>query len=65
MATYAHNFSLQDDIVLGKKLGEGSFGAVYRVSLAKKPSSKVYILLFCVVYKSSKEWFVTQTGTSG
>ncbi|XP_075085759.1 LOW QUALITY PROTEIN: serine/threonine-protein kinase STN7, chloroplastic [Nicotiana tabacum] len=30
----------KDDIVLGKKLGEGSFGAVYRVSLAKKPSSK-------------------------
>ncbi|KAK4354251.1 hypothetical protein RND71_026445 [Anisodus tanguticus] len=30
----------KDDIVLGKKLGEGSFGSVYRVSLAKKPSSK-------------------------
>lgn len=28
----------QDDIVLGKKLGEGSFGSVYRVSLANKPS---------------------------
>ncbi|XP_059312050.1 serine/threonine-protein kinase STN7, chloroplastic isoform X2 [Lycium ferocissimum] len=25
----------KDDIVLGKKLGEGSFGSVYRVSLAK------------------------------
>ncbi|CAN4123923.1 unnamed protein product [Withania somnifera] len=30
----------KDDIVLGKKLGEGSFGAVYRVSLTRKPSSK-------------------------
>ncbi|KAF7827856.1 serine/threonine-protein kinase STN7, chloroplastic [Senna tora] len=30
----------KDDFVLGKKLGEGSFGVVYRVSLAKKPSSK-------------------------
>ncbi|KAK4341029.1 hypothetical protein RND71_039530 [Anisodus tanguticus] len=30
----------KDDIVLGKKLGEGSFGSVYRVSLAKKTSSK-------------------------
>ncbi|GMN38818.1 hypothetical protein TIFTF001_008042 [Ficus carica] len=30
----------KDDIVLGKKLGEGAFGVVYRVSLAKKPSSK-------------------------
>ncbi|KAJ8774629.1 hypothetical protein K2173_017075 [Erythroxylum novogranatense] len=30
----------KDDIVLGKKLGEGSFGVVYRVSLAKKTSSK-------------------------
>ncbi|KAG5088382.1 hypothetical protein JHK86_000994 [Glycine max] len=29
-----------DDFVLGKKLGEGSFGVVYRVSLANKPSSK-------------------------
>nr|GME19551.1 serine/threonine-protein kinase STN7, chloroplastic [Ipomoea batatas] len=28
----------KDDIVLGKKLGEGSFGSVYRVSLANKPS---------------------------
>ncbi|XAR65390.1 Non-specific serine/threonine protein kinase [Bertholletia excelsa] len=30
----------KDDLVLGKKLGEGSFGVVYRASLAKKPSSK-------------------------
>ncbi|KAK6133812.1 hypothetical protein DH2020_032523 [Rehmannia glutinosa] len=30
----------KDDIVLGKKLGEGSFGVVYRASLAKKPSSR-------------------------
>ncbi|KAL0396828.1 UNVERIFIED_CONTAM: Serine/threonine-protein kinase STN7, chloroplastic [Sesamum calycinum] len=30
----------KDDIVLGKKLGEGSFGVVYRASLAKKSSSK-------------------------
>ncbi|KAI3467136.1 hypothetical protein Pfo_023799 [Paulownia fortunei] len=28
------------DIVLGKKLNEGSFGVVYRASLAKNPSSK-------------------------
>ncbi|GMH15219.1 hypothetical protein Nepgr_017060 [Nepenthes gracilis] len=30
----------KDDIVLGRKLGEGSFGAVYRASLANKSSSK-------------------------
>ncbi|KAK0575069.1 hypothetical protein LWI29_033610 [Acer saccharum] len=30
----------KDDFILGKKLGEGAFGVVYRVSLAKKPSSK-------------------------
>ncbi|OAY31263.1 serine/threonine-protein kinase STN7, chloroplastic [Manihot esculenta] len=30
----------KDDIVLGKKLGEGAFGVVYRVSSSKKPSSK-------------------------
>ncbi|KAK7306961.1 hypothetical protein VNO77_39615 [Canavalia gladiata] len=30
----------KDDFVLGKKLGEGSFGVVYRASLANKPSSK-------------------------
>ncbi|EEF38017.1 serine/threonine-protein kinase STN7, chloroplastic [Ricinus communis] len=30
----------KDDFVLGKKLGEGAFGVVYRVSLTKKPSSK-------------------------
>ncbi|KAG2377151.1 Serine/threonine-protein kinase [Vigna angularis] len=30
----------KDDFALGKKLGEGSFGVVYRVSLANKPSSK-------------------------
>jgi serine/threonine protein kinase len=34
-------FWLQDDFVLGKKLGEGAFGVVYRASLTKKPSSKV------------------------
>lgn len=31
----------QDDFVLGKKLGEGSFGVVYKVTLANKSSSKV------------------------
>lgn len=30
----------KNDFVLGKKLGEGAFGVVYRVSLAKNPSSK-------------------------
>ncbi|KAK9060006.1 hypothetical protein SSX86_020710 [Deinandra increscens subsp. villosa] len=30
----------KDDFVLGKKLGEGAFGVVYKVSLAKKTSSK-------------------------
>lgn len=29
----------KDDFVIGKKLGEGAFGVVYRVSLAKKASS--------------------------
>ncbi|KAK1419819.1 hypothetical protein QVD17_29180 [Tagetes erecta] len=30
----------KDDFVLGKKLGEGAFGVVYKVSLAKKSSAK-------------------------
>ncbi|MCL7034801.1 hypothetical protein MKW94_011987 [Papaver nudicaule] len=30
----------KDDFVLGKKLGEGAFGVVYRVSLAEKPGLK-------------------------
>ncbi|KAJ9708117.1 hypothetical protein PVL29_000263 [Vitis rotundifolia] len=30
----------KEDFVLGKKLGEGAFGVVYRVSLAKKPGAK-------------------------
>ncbi|PKI60504.1 hypothetical protein CRG98_019158 [Punica granatum] len=30
----------KDDFVLGKKLGEGAFGVVYRGSLSQKPSSK-------------------------
>ncbi|XP_042502658.1 serine/threonine-protein kinase STN7, chloroplastic isoform X1 [Macadamia integrifolia] len=30
----------KDDFVLGKKLGEGAFGVVYKVSLAKNPGSK-------------------------
>nr|XP_027096928.1 serine/threonine-protein kinase STN7, chloroplastic-like [Coffea arabica] len=30
----------KEDFVLGKKLGEGSFGVVYRASWAKKPSPK-------------------------
>lgn len=32
---------LQDDFVLGKKLGEGSFGVVYRASLSKKRANDV------------------------
>lgn len=36
---------MQDDFVLGKKLGEGSFGVVYRVTLANKPSSKVLLFV--------------------
>lgn len=31
----------KDDLVLGKKLGEGAFGVVYRVSLAKNKSPSV------------------------
>lgn len=34
-------FFLQDDFVLGKKLGEGSFGVVYRASLSKKRANDV------------------------
>ncbi|KAI3884047.1 hypothetical protein MKW92_001988 [Papaver armeniacum] len=30
----------KDDFMLGKKLGEGAFGVVYRVSLAEKPALK-------------------------
>ncbi|XP_075484840.1 serine/threonine-protein kinase STN7, chloroplastic-like [Primulina tabacum] len=30
----------KDDIVLGKKLGEGSFGVVYKATMAKKSASK-------------------------
>lgn len=30
---------LQDDIVLGKKLGGGAFGVVYRATLLSKNSS--------------------------
>ncbi|RZC74798.1 hypothetical protein C5167_050274 [Papaver somniferum] len=32
--------NLKDDFMLGKKLGEGAFGVVYRVSLAEKPVLK-------------------------
>lgn len=31
----------QDDLVLGKKLGEGAFGVVYKASLAEKRNSKI------------------------
>ncbi|CAI9786889.1 unnamed protein product [Fraxinus pennsylvanica] len=37
--------SIQDDLVLGKKLGEGSFGVVYRASMAKKPSKDGDVVL--------------------
>lgn len=34
----------QDDFVLGKKLGEGAFGVVYKAALANKSSAKVQLL---------------------
>lgn len=42
----------QDDFVVGKKLGEGSFGVVYRVSLSKKRSKEVKTsgLINCFVF---------------
>ncbi|KAL3644636.1 Serine/threonine-protein kinase stn7, chloroplastic [Castilleja foliolosa] len=42
----------KDDLVLGKKLGEGSFGVVYKASLAKKSSSIDYE----VVLKKATEY---------
>lgn len=33
---FVFGFVVQDDFVLGKKLGEGAFGVVYKVSLANK-----------------------------
>ncbi|CAK9165688.1 unnamed protein product [Ilex paraguariensis] len=35
----------KNDFVLGKKLGEGAFGVVYRASLAKKPSKEGDLVL--------------------
>ncbi|EXB53994.1 Serine/threonine-protein kinase STN7 [Morus notabilis] len=48
----------KDDIVLGKKLGEGAFGVVYRVSLAKKPSSKEgdFVLKKATEYGAVEIW---------
>ncbi|VVA94220.1 unnamed protein product [Arabis nemorensis] len=34
-----------DGFVLGKKLGEGSFGVVYRASLSKKRVSEIYVFI--------------------
>lgn len=40
---------LQDDFVLGKKLGEGAFGVVYKASLANKSSAKVELIIIVVI----------------
>jgi len=53
------SFWWQDDFVLGKKLGEGSFGVVYRVSLANKASSKV--LLYVLIGSSWNFWKFTRS----
>lgn len=34
-------FWRQDDLVLGRKMGEGGYGSVYKAQLAGKPDSQV------------------------
>ncbi|CAN8238934.1 unnamed protein product [Cochlearia groenlandica] len=48
----------KDDFVLGKKLGEGSFGVVYRASLSKKRSSEdgEYVLKKASEYGAVEIW---------
>ncbi|EOA34625.1 hypothetical protein CARUB_v10022188mg [Capsella rubella] len=48
----------KDDFVLGKKLGEGSFGVVYRVSSSKKRSNEEgeYVLKKATEYGAVEIW---------
>ncbi|XP_010415514.1 PREDICTED: serine/threonine-protein kinase STN7, chloroplastic [Camelina sativa] len=48
----------KDDFVVGKKLGEGSFGVVYRVSLSKKRSNEEgeYVLKKATEYGAVEIW---------
>ncbi|ESQ28376.1 hypothetical protein EUTSA_v10018353mg [Eutrema salsugineum] len=48
----------KDDFVLGKKLGEGSFGVVYRASLSKKRASEEseYVLKKATEYGAVEIW---------
>ncbi|CAA2994406.1 serine threonine- kinase STN7, chloroplastic [Olea europaea subsp. europaea] len=47
----------KDDLVLGKKLGEGSFGVVYRASLAKKYSKDGDVVLkWATEYGAVEVW---------
>lgn len=36
---------VQEDFTLGKKLGEGAFGTVYRATFSNKPTAKVEIVV--------------------
>ncbi|KAG7586346.1 Protein kinase domain [Arabidopsis thaliana x Arabidopsis arenosa] len=48
----------KDDFVVGKKLGEGSFGVVYKVSLSKKRSNEEgdYVLKKATEYGAVEIW---------